>query len=229
MGMALVGAVWQSSRLEQGERLMRFTGFVMCAVLATAATASAQNTPKTATGTNTVAATLAVKATLAKAVQLTLNTGSGCTVSNGGGGDFSLDFGTVDALGIATGCTGAGAGKLTSTASGNQAVYYTDYTITPAFTNQGTATGSTLTSYVSSAFGQSGFSIVQTNSAPSEFGDFVAMSTASGSPTDVKGGSAITTNTPLTRYVGVKVDGANANVPTGASSTAVVTYTLTIS
>jgi hypothetical protein len=207
---------------------MRLAGFVILAVLATAVNASAQNTPKTATGTNTVSATLAVKATLAKAVQLTLNTGSGCTVTNGGGGDFSLDFGTVDALGIATGCSGSGAGKLTSSTSGNQAIYYTDYTVTPAFTNQSSTSGSTLSAYVSSAFGQSGFSLVQTNSAPSAFDDFAAMSTASASPTDVKGSSTIASNTALTRYVGVKVDGASANTPTGASSTAVVTYTLTI-
>lgn len=212
---------------QEREIQMRLTGFVMCAVLATAMTASAQNTPKTATGTNTVAATLAVKATLAKAVQLSLNTGTGCTVSNGGGGDFSLDFGTVDALGIATGCAGAGAGKLVSAPAG-QAIYWTDYTITPTFTNQGTTTGSTLSAYVSSAFGQSGFSVVQSNDLHAAFDDFAAMSTVSGSPTNVKGSSAITSNTALTRYVGVKVDGANTNTPTGSSSQAVVTYTLTI-
>jgi len=158
-------------------------------------------------------------------VQLTLNTGSGCTVSNGGGGDFSLDFGTVDALGISTGCAGAGAGKFTNS---NQAIYYSDYTITPAFTNQGTTTGSTLSAYVSSPFAQSGFSIVQSNSAHAAFADFSAMSTASGAQTDVKGASSIATGTALTRYVGVKVDGTSTNTPTGASSTAVVTYTLTI-
>jgi hypothetical protein len=205
---------------------MRLKVLVLLGIVAVAPSAYAQNTPKTAVSTNTVSATLAVKATLAKAVQLTLNTGSGCTVSNGGGGDFSLDFGTVDALGVSTGCAGAGAGKFTS--GGNQAIYYSDYTITPAFTNQGTTTGSTLSAYVSSAFGQAGFSIVQTNSAPSAFGDFAAMSTASGSQTDVKGGSSIASSTALTRYVGVKVDGANTNTASGSSSTAVVTYTLTI-
>jgi hypothetical protein len=210
---------------QRKDTIMRLKVLVLLGIVAVAPSAYAQNTPKTAVSTNTVSATLAVKATLAKAVQLTLNTGSGCTVSNGGGGDFSLDFGTVDALGISTGCAGAGAGKFTGT---NQAIYYSDYTITPAFTNQGTTTGSTLSAYVSSAFGQSGFSIVQTNSAPSAFGDFTAMSTASGAQTDVKGGSTITSATALTRYVGVKVDGSNANAASGSSSTAVVTYTLTI-
>jgi hypothetical protein len=208
--------------------IMRLKSLVLLGIVAIAPSAYAQNTPKTATGTNTVSATLAVKATLAKAVQLTLNTGSGCTVSNGGGGDFSLDFGTVDALGISTGCAGAGAGKYTSTAGGSQAIFYSDYSITPAFTNQGTISGSTLSAYVSSAFGQSGFSIVQTNTAPSAFADFTAMSTASGAQTDVKGASSIASNTALTRYIGVKVDGTNSNTPTGSSSTAVVTYTLTI-
>ena len=81
---------------------------------------------------------------------------------------------------------------------------------------------------MSSAFAQSGFSIVQSNSAHAAFADFSLMSTSSGAPTDVKGASSIATGTALTRYVGVKVDGGNTNTPTGASSTAVVTYTLTI-
>jgi len=203
----------------------------LAAAVLIAPSAFAQNTPKTATGTNTVSATLAVKATLAKAVQLTLNTGSGCTVENGGGGDFSLDFGTVDALGISAGnCVGVGAGKVTTVVGGvHKAVYYTDYAITPSFTNQGSTTGSTLGAYVSSAFGQAGFSIVQSNSAHAAYSDFAAMSTSSGSPTDVAGGSAnIVTNTPLTRYVGVLVDGDNTKTSTGSSSTAVITYTLTI-
>src|SRR6478752_772411 len=182
---------------------MRFKGLVLLAAVAMATNAYAQNTPKTATGTNTVSATLAVKATLAKAVSLTLNTGSGCAVSTGG--------------------AGAGAGKFTNS---NQAIYYSDYTITPAFTNQGTTTGSTLSAYVSSPFAQNGFSIVQSNSAHAAFADFSAMSTASGAQTDVKGASSIATGTALTRYVGVKVDGTNTNSPTGASSAAVVTYTL---
>lgn len=196
----------------------------------TSSAAWAANTPVTATNTNTVSGTLAVKATLVKAVQLTLNTGSGCTVSNSGGGDFSLDFGSVDALGISTGCTGAGAGKFTAVVSGvNKAVYYTDYTITPNFSNQSSASSSTLGAYVSSAFSQSGFSIVQSVSAPSAFGDLTAMSTSSGAPTNVAGSSSnIANNTAITRYVGVLIDGASSNAPSGSSSTAVVTYTLTI-
>jgi hypothetical protein len=209
--------------------MMRPKVLAVCAVLLlSASNGYAQNTAVIATGTNTVSGTLAVKATLTKAVSLTLNTGTGCTVSNGGGGDFSLDFGTVDALGISTGCAGAGAGKFTSTSGGGQAVYYTDYTITPGFTNQGTSTGSTLTGYVSSAFSQGGLSIVQANATPSAFADFLAMSTSAGAQTDVKGASSIANTTALTRYIGVKVDGGSATAPSGSSSTAVVTYTLTI-
>ena len=212
---------------------MTNTGRILTAVaLATmvATSAWAANTPVTATGTNTVSPTLAVKATLVKAVQLTLDTGTGCTVSNGGGGDFSLDFGSVDALGVSTGCTGAGAGKFTTVVSGvNKAVYYTDYTLTPRFTNQSSSSASTLGAYVSSAFSQSGFSIVQSVSAPSAFADLTAMSTSSGAPTNVAGASSnIVSSTPLTRYIGVLVDGSSGNAPTGSSSTAVVTYTLTI-
>ena len=138
---------------------MTKTGRILTAVAAAmlvATSAWAANTPVTATGTNTVSATLAVKATLVKAVQLTLDTGTGCTVSNGGGGDFSLDFGSVDALGVSTGCAGAGAGKFTAVVGGvNKAIYYTDYTVTPRFTNQSSSSASTLGAYVSSAFSQS--------------------------------------------------------------------------
>ena len=49
---------------------MRLKGLVLLAAVAMATNAYAQNTPKTATGTNTVSATLAVKATLAKAESL---------------------------------------------------------------------------------------------------------------------------------------------------------------
>ena len=59
----------------------------------------------TATNTNTVSPTLQISATVQSAVQLTLSTGTAavthCAVTpTGGTPDYTMNFGTVDALGI---------------------------------------------------------------------------------------------------------------------------------
>src|SRR5437868_15529620 len=61
----------------------------------------------TAVNTNTVSPTLQISATIQKAVQLTLSTGTAavthCAVTATGGTDYAMSFGTVDALGINAG------------------------------------------------------------------------------------------------------------------------------
>ena len=61
----------------------------------------------TATGTNTVAPTLQISATIQSAVQLTWSTGTAavnhCAVTPGTGADYAMSFGTVDALAINNG------------------------------------------------------------------------------------------------------------------------------
>ena len=62
-----------------------------------------------ATGTNTVSPALVVNVTVAKAIQLTLATGSlgttPCAITPAS--DYSMTFGTVDALGITAPICGA--------------------------------------------------------------------------------------------------------------------------
>jgi len=175
-----------------------------------------------ATNTNTVAPTLNVSVTVQKAIQLTLASGAGCTVSAGTTTDYSIDFGTVDALAINNGTCGS---KFAPTTPGtSNAVYYTDYTVTPVFTSQSVSTN-TITAYVSTNFGLANLSVVQSNTAPAAITDLTAMSTASGTPTTVA--TNATNATAVTRYVGVSVAPTNGAGTSGASS-ATITYTLTV-
>ena len=175
-----------------------------------------------ATNTNTVSPTLNVSVTVEKAIQLTLGSGAGCTVNAGSGTDYSIDFGTVDALAINTGSCGSKFAP--STPGSTNAVYYTDYTVKPVFTSQAVTTN-TITAYVSSNFGMANLSVVQSNTAPAAITDLGAMSTNSATPTTVA--TNATNGTALTRYVGVSVAPTNGASMTGASS-ATITYTLTV-
>ena len=175
-----------------------------------------------AVNTNTVSPTLAVNVTVQKAISLTLATGTGCAVSAGGGADYSISFGNVDALAINTPTCGS---KFSPTTPGStNAVYYSDYVVTPVFTSQSVTTN-TLSAYVSSAFAKANLSIVQSNSAPAAIGNLSALSTNSGSQTSVA--TNATSGTGLTRYIGVSVAPTNGASLTGADS-ATITYTLTV-
>lgn len=174
------------------------------------------------TNTNTVSPTLNVSATVQKAIQLTLSTGTMCNVNAGAGTDYSIDFGTVDALAINNGTCG---NKFAPTTPGtSNAVYYTDYKITPVFTSQAVTTN-TVNAYVSTNFGMANLSIVQSNSTPAAITDLSAMSTNAAAPTNVA--TNATNATAITRYVGVSVAPTNGAGLTGSSS-ATITYTLTV-
>lgn len=175
-----------------------------------------------ANNTNTVSPTLNVSVNVQKAIQLTLGSGAGCTVSAGTGTDYSIDFGTVDALAINNGTCGS---KFAPTTPGStNAVYYTDYTIKPVFTSQAVSTN-TITAYVSTNFGLANLSVVQSNSAPAAITDLSAMSTNAATPTTVATNASNATS--ITRYVGVSVAPTNGASMTGSSS-ATITYTLTV-
>jgi len=193
--------------------------FVVCLVSLMSLPAFASND---AVNTNTVSPTLVVSVTVQKAIRLTLATGSQCTVSAGGGGDYSISFGNVDALAINTATCGS---KFVPTTPGStNAVYYTDYTVTPMFTSQ-TTTNNSLSAYVSSTFSKANLSIVQSNSAPSAIGDLSSMSTSSGAQTSLTTNAA--SGSAVTRYVGVSVAPTNGAGLTGSDS-ATITYTLTV-
>src|SRR5258705_12919173 len=78
----------------------------------------------TATNTNTVQPTLQISATVQSAIQLTLTTGTStaahCPVGPGAGTDYSMSFGTVDALGINNG----GCNKFAPTTPGTPKAIY---------------------------------------------------------------------------------------------------------
>ena len=204
---------------------------ILLAVLMAASVALAQTQ---ATNTNKVTPTLQVSANVQKAVQLTLSTGTvaaaHCPVAAGGGGtDFSMNFGTVDGLGINAG----NCNKFSPTTPGvTNAVYWSDYQLTPVFSSQSVSTN-TITAQVTTTFGgvangTSNLIIVRdtANSAtlPASAASFSNMGSAAA--------DTIATNaangTALTRYIGIAVTPANgASVLTGNQS-ATVTFTLTV-
>jgi len=175
-----------------------------------------------ATNTNVISPTLKVNVTVQDAIQLTLSTGTGCAVAAGGGADYNMNFGTVDALAINPAACG---NKFAPTTPGvSNAVYYSDYKLTPVFTSQNVSTN-TLTAYVSSNFAKANLSIVQDNAVPVLITDLTAMSTVVGAQTNVA--TNATSGTALTRYLGVSIAPTNGAALTGADA-ATITYTLTV-
>lgn len=209
---------------------MKKQATIMMAVLVAATLAHAGTQ---ATNTNTVSPTLQVTANVQKAVQLTLTTGTvataHCAVAAGSGTDYSMNFGTVDGLGINAG----NCNKFAPTTPGvSNAVYWSDYQLTPLFSSQSVTTN-TITAQVTTTFGgvANGTSnlIIVRDSANSS-----TLPTGATSFTNMGSASAdtIATNaangTAITRYIGIAVTPANgASVLTGTQS-ATVTFTLTV-
>lgn len=182
----------------------------------------------TATNTNTVSPTLQISATVQSAVQLTLTTGTvataHCAVAPGGATDYSMNFGTVDALGISAGACNR---FVPTTPGTTNAIYWSDYTLNPLFTSQTVATN-TITAQVTTDFAApNNLQVVRdsANSAtiPATAAAFTAVSTAT---TDTIVTNAVS-GTPLTRYIGVGVKPTNGAGSTGVK-TATVTFTLTV-
>jgi len=185
----------------------------------------------------TVSPTLNISATIQKAVSLTLATGatagiSHCTVSPGGGSpDYTMSFGTVDALAINNGSCN----KFAPTTPGNtDAIYWSDYQITPVYTSHQTFSGTTVTAQVTTDFGapnnlyivrDTSSSNAATVTTPSGAGSFIALSTSSA---DTIGASGVASGTALTRFIGVGVKPLNNASVSYASQTATVTFTLTV-
>jgi len=202
-------------------------------VLAMMALSTAAFAATTAVNTNTVAPTLQVSATIQKAVQLTLSTGTAavthCTVvATGGTPDYTMNFGTVDALGINAG----NCNKFNPANPGvDNAIYWSDYNVTPVFTSHTATSGTTISAQVTTNFGVSNIFIVRdsanSSAVPAGAGSFTAMGTAT-ADTIAGNPPGVTSGTALTRFIGVAVTPANgATVGTGAQS-ATVTFTLTV-
>ena len=181
------------------------------------------------TNTNTVSPTLQVSINIQKAVRLTLSTGTAAVahcavVNNGGNPDYTMNFGTGDALGI-----NAGNCNLFGPANPgvDSAIYWSDYNLTPVFTNQST-TNNTITAQVTTNFTAANASIVRdsanSNAVPPNAAAFTAMGVASADTIATNAANA----TALTRFIGVAIAPTNgAGTLTGAQA-ATVTFTLTV-
>ena len=147
--------------------MRQYFRFIGLAVLTAFGASTPAYAATDAVNASTISPTLAISVTVQKAIRLTLSTGASgtaCTVN--AASDYSMSFGNVDAIGITTPSCGA---KFNPTTPGaTPAAYYTDYQLTPMFSNQTSTTG-TLTAYVSTNFStlNSGIlSVVQANSSP---------------------------------------------------------------
>jgi hypothetical protein len=185
----------------------------------------------TATGTNTVAPTLLVSATIQSAVQLTLSTGTvataHCAVTAGGTTDYAMNFGTVDALGINAGNCNKFAPVTPGTTN---AIYWSDYQVTPVYTSQATlGAGTTITAKVTTDFAAPHNILIVRDTAnsstvPAGAGSFTAMGTGT-ADTIVTGAAS---GTAQTRFIGVAVTPANGPSVLTGPQTATVTFTLTV-
>ena len=205
----------------------------MLAIFATLLTMASTSFAATqAANATTVAPTLQVSATIQKAVSLTLATGttggiSHCAVAAGGNPpDYTMNFGTVDALGINAG----NCNKFNPAVPGtNDAIYWSDYQVLPVYTSHKVFAGTTVTAQVTTDFAapHNIFIVRDTaNSAvvPAGAGSMTAMGTGAA---DTIGAAGVVSGTALTRFVGVEITPPNAAVLQGAQ-TATVTFTLTV-
>jgi len=182
------------------------------------------------TNTNTVSPTLQISANVQSAIRLTLSTGTAatphCTVTpTGGTPDYTMNFGTVDALAInAPTCGSVFAPAVPGTDS---AIYWSDYNLTPVFTGQSTS-NNTITAKVTTNFTAADISVVRDSAnsptVPTAANQFTAVST--GTPDTIV--TNATNGQAQTRFIGVAVAPTNgAGTLTGAQS-ATVTFTLTV-
>jgi hypothetical protein len=219
---------------------------MLAVLLITATAAFASNS---ATATNTVSPTLNISVTVNKAVRLTLTKATTCTIGVNAPGtpDYTLQLGNVDALAIEAPTCGfviaptnpgvTAASQAASLNAGDDAVYYSDYNVTPTFTgHKNTGANTTVTAFVSTDFapgttGTNNIFVVDagaTASAPTLASFGVTGTTAATSSTVIPAGGAVS-GQPQVRFIGVAVradNGTGANILQG-SQVATVTFTLT--
>jgi len=213
--------------------------FVLLAVILLASSVSMFAVTQAA-NVATVSPTLQISATIQKAVALTLSTGatggvSHCAVAAGGGPpDYTMNFGTVDALGINAG----GCNLVKPTSPGNiaagmagDAIYWSDYAVTPIFTSHQAFSGTTVSAQVTTDYAAPhNMFIVRSATAtssttPAVSTDFAALST---SAPDILSAAGTASGTALTRFIGVAVTPLNSATVLQGAQTATVTFTLTV-
>lgn len=155
-------------------------------------------------------------------VNLTSQTAVGLWLSAATGGlgvttasDFAMNFSTVNGLGI-----GPAAGLTTKSVSGGY-VYCTPYTITPVFSGFNTvSTNGTVTVQLQTAFGSP--TMIYLEDSASCGGPFSQIT-----GTAITVSSAASSNTGLTRYLGLFVSNFNGTGAFTGSDSSSLTYTLT--
>jgi len=167
-----------------------------------------------ATGTSTVAPTLAISVNVQSAVELTLATGATgptpCTINTAS--DYSMDFGNVNGLGVGT----PTCGTVTSV-TGSDATYATSYQLTPRFSGQSSATASVV--LTAPAFANPTILTLKEGAAT---GTLVAVPSAPG-PAQITG---LASGTAVERYLGVTVSNVSPGFA-GADATT-VTFSMTV-
>jgi hypothetical protein len=214
------------------KRLLTITLAVL--VMATASFAAT-----TASGTNTVSPTLQITATVQSAISLTLSTGSTagmvghCTPTPGTNPDYTMSFGTVDALGLSAPTCGKSFGLNGAQVpgqAGSDAIYATDYVLTPAFAGQLGGTTGTIKAYVSTNFTPTNLYVVydslSSSTLPANAAAFSPLPTTSATAQTIA--PAVVSGTGVTRFIGVGVKPENGAGSSGVAASATVTYTLTI-
>jgi hypothetical protein len=193
-----------------------------------------------AANTNTVSPTLVINATVQDAVLLTLKTGTlaginHCAIAAGGGGDYNMSFGTVDALGINAG----NCNQFAPTTPGQTAaVYYTDYQLTPAWAGLTATSAATLTAFAPAA--EAGVvvqvpstSTDQSTTAGLNVGTWSTIGATAGTATPVVSGTVLSgagaDGTAVTRFLALSVSPtATAAAGGGTAVSTTVTFTMTI-
>lgn len=166
-----------------------------------------------ATGTNTVAPTLAISVNVQSAVELTLTTGTTgptpCTINTAS--DYSMDFGNVNGLGVGTPSCGA------VTVTGSDATYATSYNLTPRFSGQTSTTASVV--LTAPAFANP---TILTLKEGATAGGLAAVPSAPG-PAQITG---LSSGATVERYLGVTVSNVSPGFA-GADATT-VTFSMTV-
>ena len=211
---------------------------LLIALLLMSASALFANT--SAANTNTVSPTLVINATVQDAVMLTLKTGTltginHCVIAAGGGGDYNMSFGTVDALGVNAGNCNAFA---PTTPGQTPAVYYTDYQLTPAWAGLTATASATLTAFAAAA--EAGVvvqipstSTDQSTTAGLNVGTWTTIGATLGAATPVVSGAVLSgagaDGTAVTRFLALSVAPTATAVSGGGTTVSTtVTFTMTI-
>jgi hypothetical protein len=209
---------------------MKFTKLAIFATLLTMASTTFAAT--SAANVATIAPTMQVKVNIQKAVSLTLATGATapthCAVAAGANPpDYTMDFGTVDALAINNGNCNKFAPAVPGT---NDAIYWSDYQLLPVYTSHQIFLGTTVTAQVTTDFAAPHNVFIvrdsaNSNTLPVGTGSFTAMGTAAA---DTIGAAGVVSGTALTRFIGVEVKPDNSATVLQGAQTATVTFTLTV-